>query len=77
MQGKNKLFLNDLLNSSQLTRAELSRITGVSTRQISNWNNGEVPKWAITYLELRAENIILKKENLELKEKIIKLLDKI
>ena len=49
MQENNKLFLNNLLKNAQLSRAELSRITGISTRQISNWNTGEIPKWAIAY----------------------------
>ncbi|OCG77374.1 hypothetical protein A9G42_05570 [Gilliamella sp. Nev6-6] len=55
MQEENKLFLNNLLKEAQLTRAELSRISGVSTRQISNWNKTGVPRWAIAYLELRAK----------------------
>lgn len=59
MQEKNKLFLNNLLKNAQLTRAELSKTTGISTRQISNWNNGEIPKWAIAYLELRAKYLRL------------------
>lgn len=59
MQDGNKLFLNNLLKDAQLTRAELSRITGISTRQISNWNNREIPKWAIAYLELRAKYLRL------------------
>lgn len=59
MQDDNKLFLNNLLKDAKLTRAELSRITGISTRQISNWNSGEVPKWAIAYLELRAKYLRL------------------
>ncbi|MCX8581589.1 helix-turn-helix domain-containing protein [Gilliamella sp. B3482] len=51
--------MNNLLKDAQLTRAELSRITGISTRQISNWNNREIPKWAIAYLELRAKYLRL------------------
>lgn len=59
MQEDNKLFLNNLLKNAQLSRAELSRLTGISTRQISNWNTGEIPKWAIAYLELRAKYLRL------------------
>lgn len=59
MQDKNKLFLNHLLKDAQLTRAELSRIAGISARQISNWNSGDIPKWAIAYLELRAKYLRL------------------
>lgn len=59
MQDDNKLFLNNLLKAAQLTRADLSRITGISTRQISNWNKSDVPKWAIAYLELRAKYLRL------------------
>lgn len=59
MQNDNKLFLDTLLKNAQLTRSELSRITGISTRQISNWNSGEVPKWAIAYLELHAKYLRL------------------
>ncbi|OTP97236.1 hypothetical protein B6D16_00980 [Gilliamella apicola] len=59
MQEDNKLFLNNLLKNAQLSRAELSRITGISTRQISNWNTGEIPKWTVAYLELRAKYLRL------------------
>lgn len=59
MQEDNKLFLNNLLKNAQLTRSELSKITGITTRQISNWNTGEIPKWAIAYLELRAKYLRL------------------
>ena len=59
MQEDNKLFLNNLLKNAQLSRAELSRLAGISTRQISNWNTGEIPKWAIAYLELRAKYLRL------------------
>lgn len=56
MQDEYKLFLDNLLKNAQLTRAEFSRATGISTRQISNWNNTGVPKWAIAYLELKAKH---------------------
>ncbi len=59
MQENNELFLNNLLKDAQLSRAELSRLTGISTRQISNWNTGKIPKWAIAYLELKAKNVRL------------------
>lgn len=59
MQEDNKLFLNNLLKNAQLTRSELSKITGITTRQISNWNTGEIPKWAISYLELRVKYLRL------------------
>lgn len=55
MQDKNKLFLDKLLEDAKLTRAELSRKTGISQRQISNWNNNGVPRWAVAYLKLEVK----------------------
>ena len=53
--------LNALLHDAHLTRAELSRLIGVSPRNISRWNSYGIPQYAIAYLQLRAEHIALMK----------------
>jgi len=44
-------MLDQLLAQSGLTKAQLSRVLGVSPEQVSRWNNTP-PRYAIAYLEL-------------------------
>ena len=48
--------LNALLAQANLTRAELARIFQIAPRNISRWNTHGIPKYAIAYLQLKAEN---------------------
>ena len=61
MQVKNQDFLN-LLAAAKMTQADLSREFDITTAAISRWHKIGIPKYAVAYLQLRAENIALSKQ---------------
>jgi len=44
-----------LLDSAQITQADLSRRLGISPTSISKWHKIGVPQYAVAYLELLAK----------------------
>ena len=44
-----------LLDSAQITQADLSRRLGISPTSVSKWHKIGVPQYAVAYLELLAK----------------------